>query len=178
LTLEVESLRRDLQLAGERVSLQEIGDWLSRFLDEVAISLPSASRPSLVMALGRVEGNHAAPVDILRECIGWADGVRRSLVEWCASHGVVVQAGSTEHRLDMAGVLSRSYLAGGMADRDFSDLPSQIDRADVLRAMQELRDALRSVGVTDETFRKAAAVFKASDVGNTTTPGNPAERER
>jgi DNA-binding transcriptional ArsR family regulator len=170
LTLEVESLRRDLQLAGERVSLAELSGWLSRFLDEVAISLPSATRPGLVMALGRVEGNHAAPIAILRECTAWADGVRHALVDYCRGHGIEVRAGSTVHRPDMAAILGRSYLGADMADRDFSDLPSQIDRGDVLQAMQELRDALRAAGVTEATFRKAAAVFSEREVVVQQTP--------
>ena len=99
-------------------------------------------------------------------------------MDYCRGHGIEVRAGSTVHRPDMAAILGRSYLAGGMAERDFSDLPSQIDRGAVLRGMQELRDALRSVGVTDETFRKAGAVFSEHEVVVEETPVNPAERER
>lgn len=167
LTLECESLRRELQVAGERVSLTDLAPWVCGLLESVKFSLPSQYRSELVGQLLRLPGVTADPVDVLRVCTVWGDGVLSTVISWCATHGLTVQLAGRPHPVDLAPIL-RSAFSERRTLPTAGAVPMAIDRTDVVRMFAEYVEALRSAGVEEEQLQRAGSLVTTDGIATTT----------
>lgn len=137
LTLEIESLKRELACRGQLVPLESIQGWVARLLGEIRDTAPCGSRCDLADRIHELPATRTA-TDIHRILCKWSEGRLVRLIRFCNGRGVEVTQG---------GLPARIPVPTWPIETIFGDLPAEgipdsMTREEVRMLLLTIKDAL------------------------------------